>query len=170
MNKSALSSIWNQMRQKYGVYLRVLEALPDDKVVDAVIPGMRTPAELVAHTSGGIVKGFAKGVASGEILAGPSDSEVAAGIHSKDDLLTYARACWDEADAAIAEVGDDELSRMVKTPWGFEFPGRTAIHTMNDEFVHHRGQLYAYVRACGVEPPFLWSYDQNPPGFRGPAA
>lgn len=166
MNKSGLNSSWNQLRQKYGVYLRVLEALPEDKINEHVIPGMRTPAQLVRHTSGGIVKGFAEGVARGEIL---EDTPASAQMQSKEDLLSYARACWDAADAAIADVGDDELSRMVKTPWNFEFPGGAAIHTMNDEFVHHRGQLYAYVRACGVEPPFVWSHDQNPPGF-GPQA
>lgn len=165
MNKSALGSIWNQMRQKYGVYLRVLEALPEDRVGEHVIPGMRTPAELVAHTSGGIVREFAQGVARGEIMNPPGDSEVAADIHSRDDLLAYARQCWQDADAAISEVGDDELSRMVKTPWNMEFPGGVAIHTLNDEFVHHRGQLYAYLRACGVEPPFIWSYGENPKGF-----
>lgn len=169
MNKSALNSIWNQVRQKYGIYLRVLDALPAEKIHEHVIPGMRTPAELVAHTSGGIVQGFAEGVASGEIRDAPADSDVAAGIASKEDLITYARRCWAAADAAIARVGEDELTRMVKTPWRFEFPGGTAIHTMNDEFVHHRGQLYAYVRACGVEPPFLWSYGENPDGF-GPQA
>lgn len=166
MNKSALNSIWNQMRQKYGVYLRVLEALPEDKIQAQVIPGMRSAAELAAHTSGGIVQGFAEGVQRGEITEGKPTAEVAAGIESRDDLLAYARGCWEAADAAIAEVGDDELSRMVKTPWNFEFPGGTAMHTMNDEFVHHRGQLYAYVRACGVEPPFVWGYDQNPEGFK----
>lgn len=166
MNKSALNSIWNQLRQKYGVYLRVLEALPDDKIHEHVIPGMRTPAELVAHTSGGIVQAFAEGVASGEIRDAQPGADGAGKVESKDDLLAYARRCWEAADAAVSEVGDDELSRMVKTPWNFEFPGGTAIQTLNDEFVHHRGQLYAYVRTCGEEPPFLWSYGENPEGFR----
>ena len=115
------------------------------------------------------MRGFAQGVASGEIAGDQSVEETAATIRSKDDLLAYARECWQDADAAIAEVGDDELTRMVKTPWGFEFRGGVAIHTMNDEFVHHRGQLYAYARACGAEPPFVWSYGENPPGF-GPNA
>jgi len=169
LNTSTLNSTWNQLRQKYGVYLRVLEALPDDKVHEHVIPGMRTPAELVAHTSGGIVRAFAEGVARGEIQEAPSDAAVAAGIGSKEELLEFARACWRAADAAIATVGDEELSRAVKTPWNMEFPGKVAILTLNDEFIHHRGQLYAYARACGVEPPFLWSYGDNPPGF-GPSA
>jgi len=49
LNRSTLHSTWNQLRQKYGVYLRVLEALPDDKIHEHVIPGMRTPAELVSQ-------------------------------------------------------------------------------------------------------------------------
>jgi uncharacterized damage-inducible protein DinB len=153
------------MRQKYGVYLRVLQALPEDKVNATLIDGMRTPAELVAHTSEGIVRDFAQGVARGEIAEPRPESEVAAGIGSKDDLIAFAEQSWQEADAAIAEVGDDELSRMVKTPWNFELPGRTAIHVLNDEFMHHRGQLYVYLRACGAEPPFIWSYEENGPGF-----
>ena len=169
MNKSALDTTWNQMRQKYGIYLRLLESLPDDNISEHVIPGMRTAAELVAHTSGGIVRGFAQGVARGEIEAGPPVEEIAAGIQSKNDLLAFARECWQDADAAIATVGDDELTRMVKTPWNFEFRGGNAMHTMNDEFVHHRGQLYAFARACGAEPPFVWSYGENGPGF-GPEA
>ncbi|MGD8280904.1 MAG: DinB family protein [Gemmatimonadota bacterium] len=169
MNKSALDTIWNQMRQKYGIYLRVLEAIPENKIHEHPIPGMRTAAELVAHTSGGIVRGFAQGVATGEIVDGPSVEETASKIQSKDDMLAFARECWQDADAAVTEVGDDELTRMVKTPWNMEFRGSVAMHTMNDEFVHHRGQLYAYVRACGAEPPFVWSYGENPPGF-GPDA
>lgn len=169
MNKSALDTIWNQMRQKYGIYLRVLEAIPENKIHEHPIPGMRTAAELVAHTSGGIVRGFAQGVATGEIVDGPSVEETASNIQSKDDMLAFARECWQDADAAVTEVGDDELTRMVKTPWNMEFRGSVAMHTMNDEFVHHRGQLYAYVRACGAEPPFVWSYGENPPGF-GPDA
>lgn len=169
MNKSALTSIWNQMRQKYGIYLRLLDALPEDRIHEHVIPGMRTPAELVAHTSGGIVRGFAEGVARGEITDAPPEADVAGQIGSKEELVAYARQSWDAADAAMEEVGDDELSRMVKTPWNMEFRGGVAIHTLNDEFVHHRGQLYAYLRACGIEPPFLWSYRSNPAGF-GPSA
>jgi uncharacterized damage-inducible protein DinB len=37
---------------------------------------------------------------------------------------------------------------------------------MNDEFVHHRGQLYVYARLFGAAPPFLWSYGENAAEFR----
>jgi hypothetical protein len=32
---------------------------------------------------------------------------------------------------------------------------------MNDEFVHHRGQLYVYARLFSVAPPFIWSFGEN---------
>ena len=169
MNKSALNSIWDQTRQKYGVYLRLLEAIPEDRLNDNIIPGMRTPVEVAAHTSSGIVRGFAQGVARGEITNDNPDADAVAKIKSRADLLAYARQCWKDADAAVAKIGDKELASMVKTPWNMSFPGGVAIHTMSDEFIHHRGQLYAYARAAGGEPPFVWSHDQNPAGF-GPKA
>jgi uncharacterized damage-inducible protein DinB len=165
MNKSTLDGAWSHTRQKYGIYLRVLETLPEGRLHEHVIPGMRTPAELVAHTSGAIVREVAKGIASGEIRSAPPEAEVAAGLETREDLLAFARECWADADAAIATVGDDELSATVKTPWGMSFPGTACVHLLNDEFTHHRGQLYAYSRLCGGEPPFMWSFEDNPPGF-----
>jgi uncharacterized damage-inducible protein DinB len=37
---------------------------------------------------------------------------------------------------------------------------------MNEEFLHHRGQLYAYARALGVEPPMVWDFANNEPAFQ----
>ncbi|MDH3424579.1 MAG: DinB family protein [Gemmatimonadota bacterium] len=165
MNKNTLDGVWDHTRQKYGIYLRLLELIPEDKLQETVIPGMRTPAQLVAHTSGGIVREVAKGIATGEIKNAPDESEVAAGLKTRAEILEFARACWDEANAAIGSSGDEQLSATVNTPWGMSFPGTACVHLLNDEFTHHRGQLYAYVRACGAEPPFMWSFEDNPAGF-----
>lgn len=165
MNKSDLDSLWSHIRRKYGIYLRLLEGLPNDKLHEQVIPGMRTPAELVAHTSDQIIREIASGVASGEIKNAPPESDVAAGFGSSADLVAFATQCWQDADDSIRAVGDEELGRIVKTPWGVEFPGSACIYMINDEFTHHRGQLYVYARLCGVEPPFMWSFEENPPGF-----
>jgi hypothetical protein len=44
---------------------------------------------------------------------------------------------------------------------GTSGPGWGALHVPSDEFLHHRGQLSAYARACGIEPPFIWDYEGN---------
>ena len=167
MNQRALQQIWDQQRQKYGIYLRLLEAFPEEKLHTHPVPGLRSPAEMVAHVSGTLVRDIAQGVAKGEITAHEaSESAVAAGLAGKADLLAFARRCWEEANAAVAAIGDAELAATVPTPWGMTLPGFVAMHVLGDEFVHHRGQLYAYARLCGVAPPFVWSFAENAPEFR----
>ena len=167
MNKQWLDGMWNHTRQKYGIYLRLHDGLPEEAFHTSPIPGMRTPAQLVAHTSGSILRDVAKGVASGEIAPGEStEDEVAAGLATKADVIAYARECWDQADAAIAGVTDEKLAGPVKNSWGIPLNGTFAMVVINDEFMHHRGQLFAYSRACGVEPPFMWGFEENPPGFQ----
>jgi len=167
MNKQWLDGMWDHMRQKYGIYMRVLEAIPEGRFHAHPVPGMRTPTRMVVHTSGSIVRDIAEGVASGKITADEAGEDaLAAGLESKADVLDFALACWDRADAAIRESDDGELGAGVENPWGIPLTGTFAMVILNDEFLHHRGQLFAYVRACGAEPPFMWGFEDNAPEFR----
>lgn len=167
MNKAALDSFWDQFRQKYGVYLRLLEEFPDDQYHTHLVPGMRTFAELVVHISGTVVADIAEGVAKGRITADESlEAGTAARLRDRPALLGFARECFERADAAVARIGEAELAATVPTPWGFSFPGSVAFHVMNDEFVHHRGQLHVYARLAGFAPPFAWGYADNAPEFQ----
>jgi uncharacterized damage-inducible protein DinB len=167
MDKQALNQAWDQIRQKYGVYLRLLEVFPVERYHSHPVAGMRTPAELVAHVSGTVVRDIAQGVAKGAITADESsEDKIASGFKTKGDMLSFARKCWDQANAAVAATGDAQLQAMVPTPWNMTFPGWVGFNIMSDEFLHHRGQLYAFARACGVEPPFIWGFAENAPEFR----
>jgi uncharacterized damage-inducible protein DinB len=171
MNKPALDSMWDQFRQKYGVYLRVLEAIPADRYPPHPVPGMRTPAELAVHISATCVRDIAEGVAKGRITVDEGgEDRLAAELGNKPALIAFARECFTRASAAVARIGDAELTAMVPTPWGSSWPGAVAFHIMNDEFVHHRGQLTAFVRLCGGEPPFMWGYGDNAPEYQPRAA
>ena len=171
MDKATLDQVWDQFRQKYGVYLRVLEAIPEDRLTTHPVAGMRSPAELAVHVSGTVVRDIAEGVAKGEITADEAgEAKTAATLDSKAALLGFARRCFEQADAAVKRIGDAELAAMVPTPWKSVWPGWVAFHVLSDEFMHHRGQLYCYARACGVEPPFMWGYADNEAEFRPAAA
>lgn len=167
MDKQTFDGMWDQARQKYGVFLRLLEAIPEDRYHSHPVAGMRTPAELAVHVSGTCVRDIVEGVAKGEITADEAAEDKLAGeLGSKSALLGFARTCWNRANAAAAGIGDAELAAMVPTPWHMTVPGWVGINIMNDEFLHHRGQLYAFARACGVEPPFMWGFGDNAPEFR----
>ena len=139
MDKQWLDGMWDHMRQKYGIYLRVLDAIPADQFGDHPVSGMRTPTQMAVHTSGSIVRDIAEGVSSGTITA-------------------------DEAGEDA--VADEHLAGGVGNPWGIPLNSAFAMVVLNDEFLHHRGQLYAYVRAGGAEPPCMWGFEANPAGFQ----
>ncbi|HEX5387693.1 MAG TPA: DinB family protein [Gemmatimonadales bacterium] len=167
MEKRVFDQVWDQTRQKYGIYLRLLEAMPEACYFSFPIPAMRTPAELMVHVSATIIRDIAQGVAKGNITADEaSEGRIAKELGKKAALIAFARECWELADAAVARIGPAELSATVPTPWGKSFPGWVAFNIQGDEFLHHRGQLYAYARACGVAPPSIYSFAENAPEFR----
>lgn len=167
MDKQMLDQVWDQFRQKYGVFLRLLEVIPADRYQSHPVKDMRTPAELVVHMCSSVVCGISQGVAKGEITTDESlEAGVAKTLKTPADAIAFARRCWDDASAAVAKTTDAELNAMVPTPWDMTFPGWVGYHILGDEFLHHRGQLYAFTRVCGVEPPFIWGFKDNAPEFR----
>jgi len=171
MDKATLDQMWDQFRQKYGVYLRLLEAIPEDRFATHPVAGMRTPAELAVHVSSTVVRDIAEGVAKGEITVDEAaEGKTAVELGSKAAVIAFARQCFERADAAVKRIGDAELAAMVPTPWHSVWPGWWAFHVLSDEFMHHRGQLYCFARASGSEPPFMWGYADNEAEFRPAAA
>lgn len=168
MNRATLGYMWEEFRLINGVTLRVIQALPKDKIDAHPIPNMRTPKELVAHM-GTMMKTVTEGVAKGAIAA-DEKAESGAGLKSHEDMVRYIQDCWKAADRTVKSLTDAQLQAMVKTPWGMDFPGHVCATIVYDEHLHHRGQLYAYLRALGVEPPFMWDFENSAPEFQPRAA
>jgi uncharacterized damage-inducible protein DinB len=168
MNKQTLLRMWDHLRQANGIAMRAIALLPADKLDSHPIPNMRTPKELVVHMYDVVFKAIAEGVLRGEVEKDEiaDEKKISAGIKSRDDLLKFARQSWEAAERAVASITDSNLAASVKTPWGKPFPGFVLFGITHDEFLHHRGQLYAYLRALGVEPPMMWDFDNNAPEFR----
>ena len=167
MNKQTLTGMWDLMRQRHGIALRAIAALPEDKLDSHPIPNMRTPKELVVHTYDMCIKTLAESVVRGEVIDTEAEEKaIAAKLRTKADLLRFANECWTAADKAVATVTDAQLAAEVKTPWGKNFPGAMIFGITHDEFLHHRGQLYAYLRALGVEPPMVWDFANNEPAYQ----
>jgi len=168
MNKQAVLQTWDHIRQVNGVGLRLVEAIPEGKLDAAVVPGMRTPKELVVHMYGQVLREVAQGALTGTITdeCERNEKQIAAGLKTKADLMRYALECWGAADLAIRSLPEDRVTGMTATPWGMSFPGFVALTVMSDEFIHHRGQLYVYLRLLGVTAPHLWSFGENAEAFR----
>ena len=125
---------------------------------------MRTPVELLVHMYAGI-ESLADGVLTGR-CGTPDEKSVVDTITTRAQLLDYVRRTWASGDKKARQVTDAQLAGLVKTPWGEPFPGAAMIGFIHDEFLHHRGQLYAFVRTYGTEPVMVWDFDHNAREFQ----
>jgi uncharacterized damage-inducible protein DinB len=168
MNKSTLQGMWEAVRLHAGVSLRAVAKIPADKLDSNPIPNMRTPKELAIHSFAylrGIPGAVVKGKLTADDVPEPMDQ-----INSVDDLVAWCRESFEIANSNFEKVTDEQLNAMVDTHFGKPFPGWMLFTIAYDEHIHHRGQLYTYLREMGIEPPFIWSFDENEAAFQPKAA
>ena len=168
-NRQSFLGWWDHFRQLNGITMRIIAAIPADKFDSHPVANMRTPKELLVHLYGVIVRDIPAGIVKSEITVFDEKTAVAS-LKSKDDVIRFCAECWTAGDASAKAVTDTNLQAMVKTPWGMAMPGFAAAGVINDEYLHHRGQLYAYARALGIEPPMLWDFEHNDAAFAPQAA
>lgn len=169
MNKQTFVPMWDHLRLCHGITLRAIATLPEDRIDSRPIPNMRSVKELVVHLYSDVVWGMTESVARGEFdhdLTREREKSAAAKIATRGDLLSFARDSWAAADRTFGSITDAQVQAPVKTPFGVDPPGGTMLHMQKDEYLHHRGQLYAYLRALGAEPPMIWDFDHNEPDYR----
>lgn len=164
MNRQAIAALWDQMRLRHGITLRVIDQFPDDKLASHPIAGMRTPIELLVHMYLG-VSGLPEAAIKGT-LASPDEKAIVETIKTKAQLAAFVQRQWEASEKTAREVTDAQLSGMVSTPWGDTFPGFVMFGFASDEYLHHRGQLYAFLRVFGIEPVMLWDFDHSAPEYQ----
>lgn len=162
MKRSALAPVWDMMRLRHGIGLRCVQAIPADQLDAHPIAGMRTPKELTVHMYG-FVRAAVESVLAGSISM--DEKAAVASITTHAQLVDYVNECWKAADAAFQKATDAQLAAMVKAPWG-DMPGWMMVTTVQDEYLHHRGQLYVYLRQMGVAPPMNWDFEGSAPEFQ----
>ncbi|MGH7742477.1 MAG: DinB family protein [Candidatus Eiseniibacteriota bacterium] len=163
MNQKSFIGLWDHIRQIVGIGIRAVEALPEGQLDAHPIAKMRTPKELAYHQFA-TLRELLEGLVRGDIK--DAEDADAAKIRTKAELLKFCHESWTAANRAAQSVTDEKLTAMVKTPWGRDLPGNVVVVISSDEFLHHRGQLYAFVRALGGEVPEMWDFAHNAEEYR----
>lgn len=159
MNKQIILGMWDQMRMRHGLTLRLIDQIPAGQLDAHPVANMRSIKEIVVHmyTS---VSAFPQAVVDGSV-GKYDDKAAAAAITTKEQLTAFAQEQWTIGDKAAHAVTDAQLTSMVSTPWGATYPGFVMFSFMTDEYLHHRGQMYVFLRAFGVEPLMNWDFEHN---------
>lgn len=130
---------------------RVIAAFPEKEFFEFSIGGMRTCSQLISELIA---------------IAGPGIKAIAEkdqNVYEEGDALTTKEQYlqkWDEGTEIInkywhqLEVHD--FGEIFNLFGEYEFPVIDNIFYFIDNEIHHRGQVYVYLRALGVEPPAFW--------------
>ena len=165
MSKTEFLAKLQYLGMVHRVTLRAIAALGDKDLEFRPQPTMRTPKELIFHiyTQEKILAEAAKQgqfTANAAARSNPEDAAVAVEIRALSnvsDVQAYAEACHQVAENIFGAMSEEELSRPVESPFG-TYPAWRYFDFGYDEHWHHRGQLYAYLRLLGKEPPMLYGY------------
>jgi uncharacterized damage-inducible protein DinB len=165
MNKQTLDAMFRHLIQVHGIGIRGVEMIPADQLDAHPIPGMRTPKELVVHIYGVVVREISEGVLRGTIQQ-VDEQAICDRIRTHADLVQFCKESWDAAATAREKITDQHLASMVNTPWNFQAPGYIMFGITHDEYLHHRGQLYAFLRVFGIQPVMIWDFGNNAPEYQ----
>jgi uncharacterized damage-inducible protein DinB len=149
----------------HGVTLRVIDAFGDADLDYRPAPGTRSPRELIFHMYAqerALAEAVRDGKMSADAAAAANPEEGAgcaacAALTTARELRDFADECHRRAAAIYEAASDEQLARVVESPFG-KFPAWQYFTFAYDEHWHHRGQLYTYLRLLGKEPPMLYDY------------
>jgi len=165
MNKQRLLGSREYFDMVHDVTLRAIGTFTDQDLDYRPRPETRTVRDLILHIYG-MEKSLAEGARDGRLTeealgaSVPEQEGAASTLASMTSIAAaqkFSADCHKAANDALAAMSDEDLERVVESPFG-SFPAWQYFQFAYDEHWHHRGQLYTYLRLLGKEPPMLYSY------------
>jgi uncharacterized damage-inducible protein DinB len=143
----------NTAAARFRATRRAIEAIPADQLDFRPTPDIMTARELAIHIIGNY--GFlAAGM--GENRWSLESFSVPGSLGSTEQLLTAFDAVYEGFRRQLDSFPDDGFQLVVK-PFGVEQKISEMARDVAEHEIHHRGQLYVYLRLMGIKPPDLYS-------------
>ena len=138
---------WNRIHKQTS---RALRAAPADKMEWRPKEGMFSLRELVTHIP------HAELMITRSALAGSQQTvELDLSSSSPEEIADIFDRHHAELAEEVSKLGSEQIKDIVEI-FGKSFPRLALLHGMVEHEIHHRGQLYAFLRLADVEPPSLF--------------
>lgn len=145
MNKFAILRYWQNVRK---LTLRLFDLFPEDKFDFRPVETVRSVAEQFDHIL--VVELFTRiGIVTGEWNRARFSSER---DKSRSVLRDKLFKEHQKTIGLLRLLPEGRFMQVYETPFG-RLTGETAVFEAIDEEIHHRGNLYTYLRLLGTEPP-----------------
>src|ERR1043165_6899681 len=140
---------WNHTHKQS---VRLLCVAPNDQFGWRTCEGAMTLGELMNHLWLG-ERGLVEAALTGEIPQNKPDPKT-----STEELVATFDQSHNELVARVAALTPQQLGEEI-APFGGKYGTMTReslLQTMREHEIHHRGQLYVYLRMLGVDVPPLY--------------
>lgn len=131
---------------------RVIEAFPETDFFEFNIAGMRTAAQLTAELLS-IGAPAMTAIVNRQVTPYSEPEGIA---RSKAAYLAQWDADTNTINEQWAKLSPEDFSETFNLFGQYEFPVIQNVLYFVDNEIHHRGQMYVYLRGLGIEPPFFW--------------
>ena len=138
---------WNRVHKQTA---RILAAAPDDKLDWRPGEKMFTLRELVTHIPESEI-GIARSALAGTMQKVELDLSRAAIA----DIVNTFELQHAELVEEVSKLTLDQLNEKIQA-FGREMRRIVLLRGLIEHEIHHRGQLFTYLRLAGVEPPALY--------------
>jgi uncharacterized damage-inducible protein DinB len=145
MKKGAIIKYWDNVRR---LTLDILEQFPNDKLSFRPIPTVRSAAEQFEHILAEEI--YARNgltLKLWETVLGPTEV-----CTDKDALADMLRQEHEKTNNVLRMLPPEAFGVFHETPYG-RMTTEAVIYLTIDEEIHHRGNLYVYLRLLNIVPP-----------------
>ncbi|OYU82329.1 MAG: damage-inducible protein DinB [Flavobacterium sp. BFFFF1] len=146
------SQLLNHWQGHRALTRRVIDAFPENEFFEYAIGGMRSASQLTLEL-------LAIGAPALKAIVERDErpyAEEGSALTTKAEFLQQ----WDASTAIIntyfLQIPREDFSKTFNLFGQYNSPIIDSILYFIDNEIHHRGQMYVYLRGLGIEPPFFW--------------
>ncbi|MGD1093659.1 MAG: DinB family protein [Bryobacteraceae bacterium] len=136
-----------------GRTLRVLSAIPGDKLEWRHSDGVFSPGDLARHIAAVERYTFAENVLGRPSRYNGCGIELADGL---ENVIAFMLNMHAETVAMLKDLTPQDLQRKGTSPQGVSVTAWKLLRAMIEHEIHHRGEMYVYLALLGVPRPPLY--------------
>ncbi|HWP42520.1 MAG TPA: DinB family protein, partial [Blastocatellia bacterium] len=123
---------------------------PADKLEWRPGEGMFTLRQLITH-----IPEAEAGIARTALAGSMQRIDLGLASASVEEIVNRFDASHAELAEEVSKLTADQLNEEVEA-FGRRMPRRVLLRALTEHEIHHRGQLFTYLRLAGVEPPNIY--------------
>lgn len=138
--------------------LRVLRAVPDDKLEWRHSPGVFSTGDLARHIAAVERYTFTENAMGRPSRYAGCGVDLADG---KENVLAFMEQLHGESIAILKDLTPEDLEKKGVSPQGVPVTAWKLLRAMVEHEVHHRGEMYVYLALLGVDRPPLYGVTEK---------